>query len=101
MADLVATLKLALAVPKDDGITASVTAADPTKVRAVLVRLLRYIKENDGKAEYYLGECRSELAGLPQEDMEKLGACLANFDYDKALSVLKVLAEKTGVSLDY
>jgi two-component system sensor histidine kinase/response regulator len=101
MVDLVATLKLALAVPGDDGIKASVAAADLTKVRAVLVRLLRYIEENDGKAEYYLGECRSELAGLPQEDMEKLGVCLANFDYDKALAVLKAFAEKTGISLDY
>jgi len=101
MANLVATLRLVLAVRGDDGIKASVAAADSTKVRAVLVRLLRYIEENDGKAEYYLGECRSELAGLPQEDMEKLGACLANFDYDKALAVLKALAEKTGISLDY
>ncbi|MFA4827640.1 MAG: response regulator [Thermodesulfovibrionales bacterium] len=99
MANLVATLRLALAVPGDDGIKASV-AADSTKVRAVLIRLLHYIEENDGKAEYYMGECRSELEGLPQEDMEKLGACLANFDYDKALAVLKALAEKTGISLD-
>ncbi len=101
MANLVTSLRLVLAVPGDNAIKTSVVAADLTKVKAVLIRLLRYIEENDGKAEYYLGECRSELAGLPQEDMEKLGACLANFDYDKALAVLKALAEKTGISLDY
>jgi len=100
MADLVATLREALAVPGDDA-EAAVAAADSTKVRPVLIRLLRYIEENDGKAGYYLGECRNELAGLPQEDMEKLGSCLANFDYDKALALLKALAEKTGISLDY
>jgi PAS domain S-box-containing protein len=100
MADLVATLREALAVPGDDA-EAAVAAADSTKVRPVLLRLLRYIEENDGKAGYYLGECRNELAGLPQEDMEKLGSCLANFDYDKALALLKALAEKTGISLDY
>ncbi len=100
MADLVATLREALAVPGDDA-EAAVAAADSTKVRAVLIRLLRYIEEDDGKAGYYLGECRNELAGLPQEDMEKLGSCLANFDYDKALAILKALAEKTGISLDY
>ena len=101
MADLVAALKLALAVLSEAGIKTSVNAADSTKVRDVLVHLLHYIEENDGKAEYYLGECRSVLSGLPQEDIEKLGACLANFDYDKALAVLKALAEKTGISLDY
>ncbi|MBF8262284.1 MAG: Sensory box histidine kinase/response regulator, partial [candidate division NC10 bacterium] len=100
MADLVATLRAALAVPGDDA-EAAVAAADSTKVRAVLIRLLRYIEEDDGKAGYYLGECRNELAGLPQEDMEKLGASIANFDYDKALAILKALAEKTGISLDY
>jgi PAS domain S-box-containing protein len=100
MADLVATLREALAVRGDDA-EAAFAAADSTKVRAVLIRLLRYIEEDDGKAGYYLGECRNELAGLPQEDMEKLGSCLANFDYDKALAILKALAEKTGISLDH
>lgn len=98
--NLVAILKLTLTMmPVNDGIKAA-SPVDSTKVKAVLVQLLRYIQENDGKAEYYLGECQSHLAGLPPEDMEKLGDCLANFDYDKALFVLKALAEKTGISLD-
>jgi len=99
MATLVATLQLALAVPDADGIQASV-AADSAKTRAVLSQLLRYIQENDGRAEYYLDECRSELAGLPPEEMGKLGVCLANFDYDKASAVLSVLAEKSGINLE-
>ena len=99
MATLVATLQLALAVPGAEGIPASV-AADSAQTRAVLSQLLRYIKENDGRAEYYLDECRSELAGLPPEEMGKLGICLANFDYDKASAVLSVLAEKSGIDLE-
>ena len=99
MATLVATLQLALAAPDADGIPASV-AADSAQTRAVLSQLLRYITENDGRAEYYLDACRSELAGLPPAEMRKLGVCLANFDYDKASAVLSALAEKSGIDLE-
>ena len=99
MATLVATLKLTLAGTGADGRRAPV-AADSATTRAVLSQLLRYITENDGRAEYYLDEFRSELAGLPPGEMGKLGVCLANFDYEKAHAVLSVLAEKSGITLE-
>ncbi|MFA6900904.1 MAG: PAS domain S-box protein [Desulfurivibrionaceae bacterium] len=103
MADLVNSLRLVLVVPSDDGIQASAAAAadDAARVRTILGQLLRYIKENDGKAEYYLGNCQRELVALPHAEMKKLGDCLADFNYEEALISLSALAEKIGISLDY
>ena len=70
-------------------------------VEQTLTRLLRYIREHDGKAGHYLADCRDKLAELPREDVERLRMCLSNFEYDAALSVLATLAAKSGIELTY
>ncbi|OGQ87012.1 MAG: hypothetical protein A2512_06400 [Deltaproteobacteria bacterium RIFOXYD12_FULL_56_24] len=98
MARLIANLRQAV-VP-DEEIKVANAAIDLTKLGAVLSQLHHYIKENNGKAEYCFAGCRNELAGLAEAEVEKLGLCLANFDYDQALTALYALAKKAGIKLD-
>ena len=69
------------------------------RVEETLNRLQRYIREHDGQAGRYLAEQRNKLAELPRDEMERLGRCLATFDYDAALIALSALAERSGIAL--
>ena len=99
MENLLTNVGKALTEGGDAGTTAPSAGDDGVVAQQILNRLLRYIREHDGKAGHYLAECRNELAALTQEDVERLGTCLANFDYEAALAALTVLAAKNGIEL--
>jgi PAS domain S-box-containing protein len=101
MVNLVVNLGRVVAVTGTAGTGEMPAGADAAQVGQILNRLLRYIRENDGKAGYYLNECRNKLEGLPREDMDRLGACLSRFDYDTALAALGAIAAKSGITLSY
>jgi CheY-like chemotaxis protein len=68
---------------------------------AVLARMYRYVRDNDGRAAEYLRACRRELAVLPGKQVEELGAAVAKFDYDTALDILVHLSGSAGIILPY
>lgn len=72
---------------------------DPKIVTTILIRLVRYVRQSDGKAEDYLSEHRAELAGLPREAMKQLTMSIARFDYDSALAILNSVATEAGIDL--
>lgn len=101
MATLVANLNRMLAAIGEGRGNTLPDEVGMAMVEQILNRLLRYIREHDGKAGYYLDECRNELGMLPREEMGRLRASLSNFDYDTALATLNVLAAKSGICLIY
>ena len=78
---------------------AGVAGFDRDRVTALLTRLRGYIRENDGRAEHYLLDCRDDFAGLPPDELNQLRVTIAHFDYDAALDALTALTEKSGIDL--
>ena len=72
---------------------------DSRRATEVLSRLRCYILENDGMAEHYLRERRDELTALPREELQRLRATIADFDYDAALEAVAQLAAKAEITL--
>jgi len=99
MTQLLANVEKALSLAEHAGTGGAGLGEATAQAGQILNRLLRYIRENDGKAGHYLNENRNRLAALPREDVERLGVCLSRFDYDTALAVLGALAAKAGITL--
>lgn len=72
---------------------------DSRRATEVLSRLRCYILENDGMAEHYLRERRDDLTALPREELHRLRATIADFDYDAALEAVAQLAAKAEITL--
>ncbi|MEI6305222.1 MAG: response regulator [Deltaproteobacteria bacterium] len=96
---LMETLQNTLPGLIDDGAGDEEEEFDLAKAKPVINRLYRFIIESDGKAEDYLYDNRSALAGLPKGAIKKLEMNLANFDFDTALDSLKIVADGVGINL--
>jgi PAS domain S-box-containing protein len=77
------------------------TTFDVALVSQILIRLLNYIKSRDGRAERYLEEYQSELAGLPQKEVLRIRKILQKFDYAAAQEALLELAVANGIILTH
>ncbi|HEY4744820.1 MAG TPA: response regulator [Desulfuromonadaceae bacterium] len=99
MENLLTHVGRALAESGSADAVGSSAGGDRGMAEQVLNRLLRYIREHDGRAGHYLAECRDSLAELPRHDVERLRTCLDTFDYDAALAALTTLAAKSGIGL--
>ncbi|HIJ88179.1 MAG TPA: response regulator [Desulfuromonadales bacterium] len=74
-------------------------AVDMAAVKPIFNRLLEYIDSMDGKAELYLDDFHEELAGLPIVDIEKIKACLSEFEFTTAREALVALSARNGITL--
>jgi len=95
---MVAELKSRLPVEPKVGETLQGTL-DVTLATSILNKLHGYIKGCNGKAERYLDDFHTELAGLPEKDLNLLKKHLNNFDFTEAHDILLALAEKNGILL--
>jgi len=72
---------------------------DLPAAQAVLAQLLQQVAESDGAAGDHLDRYRDRLAGVPDEELARLRAHLAEFDYDAAFRSLTALSDKLGAAL--
>ena len=72
---------------------------DLAVVTPILNKLLDYIKVMDGKAERYLDDYQSELAGLPKQEMRQLNTHLKNFNFTAAGEAIMSLSAQHGIIL--
>ena len=72
---------------------------DQAQLHEVLVRLRRYILEQDGQAAYFFQEWRHALAGVPESSLNNLETFLGSYDYDAALEELPKIAELMALEL--
>jgi CheY-like chemotaxis protein len=96
---LVRTIALAVQGEAGHEMTASPAEPCPAAIAPVLIRLHQYINGKDGRAERFLDDYRDLFADLPRDHLERLGKCLANFDFEGADASLKVLATLNGITL--
>ncbi len=68
-------------------------------VTPILNRLKDYIISWDCKAEHYLDDYHSELADLPEKNIEQLKECLNKFEFAGAHDQLLALTAKSGIIL--
>jgi two-component system sensor histidine kinase/response regulator len=95
----VLTKTLSPAAPDRDN-SLSLGPVDGAAVTPVLQRLLLSIQGSDCVVEQYFDEHHTELKSLPQQDLDKLGKHLKNFDFSAAHEALLALAEKHGIELE-
>ena len=81
-----------------DEVTDDEPEFDLAQAAPVISRLYRYIIESDGKAEDYLYDHKSQLAGLPKGAIKQIEQHLANFDFDAALNTLIKVAQDVGIN---
>ncbi len=72
---------------------------DVAAVASIMKRLQWYINTRDGRAERYLDDYPKELAGLPDKAVKHIKTHLKNFDFVAANNSLRLLSEKSGITL--
>jgi two-component system sensor histidine kinase/response regulator len=72
---------------------------DTARIGNVLLRLLRYIEENDAEAEDYLNERRHDLTGVCGKALGRLGMCLAKYDYGASRDIINEIALSMGITM--
>jgi len=74
--------------------------ADKATLQPMLVKLVDYLRDNDGDAVDYFESMRAILQNaIKSEDANRLARAIQAFEFDDALSQIEVLAPSLGIQL--